>query len=258
MQIPKIFTSHTFFQYSIAIIVLWCIQLIDYGYFAYLHNGLKFPDYFIIMLLSIFLAWKYCIRKPFSDLIGIDIKNKRLLGIQFLRWLVYWALLVAIIVCVWFFTKNIQYALNLEYLKNLSFMLVGYLFFIPLSALYEELHYRWLYISLFDGKYARLIAILISAIIFSYVHIQFQDNYPIYYPINMFLFALILSLLRLRYQNIIFLVGVHSAWNLFLILLSPLFGAESEKYAEFTLATTFVLVCTLLLELSISIRKKYF
>ena len=253
----KEFLHTKVFQYSIAIIVLWCIQLIDYGYFAYLHPWLKFPDYFIIMLLSIFLVWKYIIRKPFSDLIGINIQNKKLLGVQFLWWLIYWALLVAIAVWVWFFTKNIQYALNLEYLKNLSFMLVGYLFFIPLSALYEELHYRWLYISLFDGKYARLIAILISAIIFSYVHIQFQGNYTIYYLINMFLFALILSLLRLRYQNIIFLVGVHAAWNFFLILLSPLFGADSERYAEFTLTTTSVLICTLLFELSISIRKKY-
>lgn len=252
----KIFSSQYPKHLILAIGLLSSIQLIDYGYFAYLHPWLKFPDYFPIMLFSIFLGWKYIVRRPFSDLIGIDIKNKKLLGVQFLRWLVYWAILVAIVVCVWLFTKNIQYALNLEYLKNLSFMLVGYLFFIPLSALYEELHYRWLYISLFDGKYARLIAILISAIIFSYVHIQLQDNYTIYYPINMFLFALILSLLRLRYQNIIFLVGVHAAWNFLLILLSPFFNTDSERYAEFTLATTFVLVCTLLLELSISMRKK--
>ena len=253
----KKFLHTKVFQYSIAIIVLWCIQLIDYGYFTFLHPWLKFPDYFPIMLLSIFLGWKYVIRRPFSELIGIRITDKKLLLQEFFRGGLYGLLLVFIVVWIGVVFHSIPYAFNPEFWKNILFMILGYLFFIPLSALYEELHYRWLYISLFDGKYARLIAILISAIIFSYVHIQLQDNYTIYYLINMFLFALILSLLRLRYQNIIFLVGVHAAWNFFLILLSPLFGADSERYAEFTLTTTSVLVCTLLLELYLSIRKKY-
>ncbi len=90
----KTFLQHTFPSLLIAIIILSVLQGIDYGYFAYLHNGLKFPDYFPIMLFSIFFAWKYIIQKPFSELVGIDIRNRKLCIREFFSGLLFGTILV--------------------------------------------------------------------------------------------------------------------------------------------------------------------
>lgn len=243
-------------SFILGIIILSVLQGIDYGYFAYLHNGLKFPDYFPIMLFSIFFAWKYIIRKPFSDLLGIDIRNRKLCIREFTSGLLFGTILVCLTLSVSLITQTLTPAFDPVLWKNLLFMLVGYIVFIPISALYEELHYRWLYNSLFSGRYIRYIAIVVSAIIFSLVHVGLQENVPIYYPINMFLFALILSIIRLRWKSIIALVGIHSAWNFLLILFSPFFGSDSERYIEFIVVTTYALTLVLFAQIYLLAKKK--
>lgn len=252
----KTFLQHTFPSLLIAIIILSVLQGIDYGYFAYLHNGLKFPDYFPIMLFSIFFAWKYIIQKPFSELVGIDIRNRKLCIREFFSGLLFGTILVFLALGSSLITQTLTPTLDPALWKNILFMLVGYVFFIPISALYEELHYRWLYNSLFSERYIRYIAIVVSAIIFALVHVELQENAPIYYPINMFLFALILSIIRFRWKSIIALVGIHSAWNFLLILFSPFFGSDSERYIEFTVVTTCILTLVLSIQIYLLAKKK--
>ena len=239
----------SFLNYFTLFIAVFFVQAVDYLYFEYLHKGLKFPDYFPIMFLIIFVTWKFIIKKDVKELVGIKINDREQIKYNFIEGFKYGLIVVAVALIIGLLSSEIKYNFNGEYLKNIIFMSFGYLIFIPISALYEELHYRGIYLQVFDQRYLKYMALIISSIIFSYVHSYLLGTYSIYYPINILLIGLVLSLLRIRKNNLIVCVGFHSAWNLFLIILSPLFNDYSERYLEFTVTTTIVLFLVLLYEI---------
>lgn len=229
-------------KYNLVIFAILLVQIIDYAYFEYLHKGLKYPDYFPIMFLSIFIAWKFIIKKSFQELFGVKINNRKEIKKQFFEGVKYGSVVVLLALIAGLLTFQIKYSLNTEYLKLMSYSIFGYLIFIPISSLYEELHYRGLYLVPFQEKYFKYFIIIISSIIFSYVHLPLLDEYSPYYPINLFLIGMILSFLRMRKNNVIICTGFHAAWNFLLIALSPLFNQQSERYVEFAVVTTIILV----------------
>lgn len=237
------------YKHLLPIIAILLVQGMDFAYFKYLHNGLKFPDYFPIMLLTIYIAWKYIIKKELKELVGMEVNDRKAIKINFISGLKYGLVVVALALLGGLLSSEARYLPNIEYLKNMAYMILGYLIFIPTSALYEELHYRGIYLMAFSQKYLEYVALIISSVIFSYVHLYFLEDYSAYYPINIFLLGMILSLLRKRKNNLVICIGFHSAWNLFLIALSPLFNEYSERYVEFNAATTIVLTLVLAYEI---------
>lgn len=233
--------------YIILAIIL--VHFVDYIYFKFLHNWLKFPDYFPIMYLTIFFCLKYFIKKPFSKLTWIEIKNKKEIISNLKRWLIYWFYVTIIVLISLILSTEIKFDINVTYMKWMSYMFFGYLIFVPISAFYEELHYRWLYLMLWQSKTSKFLIAILASIIFSYLHIYILKNYSFYYPINIFLLAIIFSLLTIRKGNIIISTWFHISWNLMFILLSPLFNENSERYAEMSHITTIVLIVVIFYEI---------
>jgi len=230
------------------------VQIVDYGYFRFLHNWLKFPDYFPIMYIAIFLTWKYLINRPIEWLIWISPTNTKELKKNLIEWLIYGFWVTIIVLIIILLTSNIKILVNFLYLKSMSYMIFWYLIFIPISAFYEELHYRWLYFAICENRSSKFIISIISSLIFAYVHISFFNDYSTYYLINIFLLSLIFSLLRIRKGNIMVSTWFHISWNLILIIFSPIFNENSEKYAEISHITTIVLIAILSYEIYRSVN----
>lgn len=225
------------------------IHEIDIFYFQYLHKGLKFPDYFPIMFFTIFIVWKFLLKKNLSDLIGWNIKDIYFIKKHFIDGFLYGSVVVFLSIFIWLLTFQIVFDINEKLLGNMMYLIFGYLLFIPISALYEELHYRGVYIRYFHKKYVQYFLWVFSSIIFSFVHVSFLENYPIYYPINIFLIGIILSVLSIRKNNLMISVGFHVAWNFILIFFSPFFNENSERYVEFNSVTTFILILVIIYEI---------
>lgn len=240
----QIFINICRFLFAV-IIIHW----VDIFYFQYLHKGLKFPDYFPIMFFTIFIVWKFLLKKNLYDLMGVNINDIHFIKKQFIYGFLYGSLIVFLSIVIGLFTFQIVFDINMKFLKNMMYFIFGYLLFIPISALYEELHYRGVYIRCFRTKYIQYFLWIISSIIFSFVHLSFLENYPIYYHINIFLIGVILSLLSIRKNNLMVSVGFHVAWNFILIFFSPFFNENSEKYVEFNSVTTFILILVVIYEI---------
>lgn len=222
------------------ILAMLLVQAVDQAYFRFLHPGLKFPDYFPIMFLAIFVAWRYVAGRSLTELVGVktfswpDIKKDFLDGAK------YGALVTAAAVLVGLLSFQTTYSPNPGYFKALAFSIFGYLIFIPISAFYEELHYRGVYLSAFTSSKLKYLFVVLSSTIFALVHLVLGSS-PIFYAINIFLLGMVLAFLRVRGKSVIACTGFHAAWNLILISLAPIFGENTERYVEFNSVTMGVL-----------------
>jgi len=90
--------------------------------------------------------------------------------------------------------------------------LAGYVLIFSLVAVYEELLTRGYLLSYLEKHYSRVIAVLISAIIFSLLHI-FNGNFNLLECFNLILVGIFLAALKFRYQNLWVPVGTHFSWN---------------------------------------------
>lgn len=97
--------------------------------------------------------------------------------------------------------------------NNLAFAdLAGYLLVFCLVAIGEELLIRGYILSYLVKYYPRVFAVLISAIIFSLLHI-FNGNFNLLECFNLILVGIFLAALKFRYQNLWVPVGTHFSWN---------------------------------------------
>ena len=244
-------------EYFLSGLAILFVQSVDYLYFTSWHAGLKFPDYFPLMYAVIFLAWKYILRQPLSDLVGVRFNDWLLIKKNLCAGIKYGVIVVLMALSGCLLTSEVVYSLNTSFLINLGYLIWGYLVFVPLAAFYEELHYRGLYLKAFQPKYLRTLLVVVSGAVFTFVHLERLDNYPVYYPVNIALLGGILTLYSLRKNNLVACTGFHIAWNLCLIALSPFFGDNSERYVEFGLATVVVLILVLGYEISLLIKNNF-
>ncbi|MFA5185144.1 MAG: type II CAAX endopeptidase family protein [Patescibacteria group bacterium] len=246
--------SRSIHGYIPLILAIISVQVVDRIYFSHLHHGLKYPDYFPIMFLAIFIAWRYIAGRSLIELIGIKSYRWQDIKKDFLEGAKYGTLVTAVAIIAGLLSFQTSYSPNLNYFKALSFSIFGYLIFIPVSAFYEVLHYRGVYLSAFFNKLQYLFIIL-SSTVFALVHLVLGTN-PIYYPINIFLLGAVLALLRVRGKSVITCTGFHAAWNFILISLAPVFGENTERYVEFNSVTTAVLALALGFEIYLAIHQK--
>jgi len=149
------------------------VHAVHWGYFHWLHPGLKFPDLFPIMLAAIFLAWRFLIRRPVAEL-GVDFADTKGALREFVRGARYGAVVTGVCLAAALASGQVRFGPDMDLLRKTLYGLLpalGYLIFVPLSAFYEELHYRGLYLSVFPGRRAALLMAPVSAAVFSYIHL---------------------------------------------------------------------------------------
>ncbi|MBI5629846.1 MAG: CPBP family intramembrane metalloprotease [Elusimicrobia bacterium] len=224
------------------------VHAVYFAYFRWLHAGLKYPDLFPIMFLAIFLSWKFIIRKPVTDL-GIVFCDKQRFMNEFLRGVRYGALVTAISLACAVFAGQVHISLNMENLRRSGYGLfpaAAYLIFVPISAAYEELHYRGLYLGAFSGKWVPFLMVPLSSAVFAAVHLEVL--HPPVYAGMLFLIGMLLALIRWRTGSLLVCIGFHSAWNYILVCLAPFFNETTERYLEFVPITCYILGLVLLWE----------
>ena len=226
------------------------VTFTHYAYYAWLHGGAKEFDFYPIN------ADNAGARHHALPDLGIDWRARRLFIRQFGWGLLAGAAFAAIAASLALASGRVALAFDAQALGKLVRLLPLYVVFVPISALYEELHYRGVWIGAFMARPGAWVAIAASSAAFVLVHLTpVVGEYPVAYPVNLFLFGVLCCALRLLTGSLALPVGLHAAWNFTLIYLGPLFGEKSERYAEFSLLTSLLLAAAVGLAIARLVRR---
>ena len=91
-------------------------------------------------------------------------------------------------------------------------LIIGYLFFYVLVALFEELMFRTLPLFVFAERYHYLFAIVINGLLFGFVHMS-NPGFTWLAMLNITLAGALFSIFTLLKKNISWAIGIHFSWN---------------------------------------------
>ena len=91
-------------------------------------------------------------------------------------------------------------------------LLIGYLFFYLLVALFEELMFRTIPLFVFAERYHYLFAIVINGLLFGFVHMN-NPGFTWLAMLNITLAGALFSIFTLLKKNISWAIGIHFSWN---------------------------------------------
>ena len=91
-------------------------------------------------------------------------------------------------------------------------LLIGYLFFYLLVALFEELMFRTIPLFVFAERYHYLFAIVINGLLFAFVHMN-NPGFTWLAMLNITLAGALFSIFTLLKKNISWAIGIHFSWN---------------------------------------------
>jgi membrane protease YdiL (CAAX protease family) len=118
--------------------------------------------------------------------------------------------LILLLVCslIAYLTGNVSFAMG----KITVLILVGYLVFYLLVAIFEEFVFRSFALLAFAERYPNWLAILLTSILFGLAHIG-NSGFNWLAMVNISLAGALFAILVLIYKNIYWAVGIHFGWN---------------------------------------------
>jgi membrane protease YdiL (CAAX protease family) len=117
-------------------------------------------------------------------------------------------LLISICVGALYLNKNVTFVP-----ANLAWnMVLGYLIFFLLIAVFEEFLFRTIVLFLMADRYPLWFSAVVNAVLFSLAHF-FNPGATYLGLFNIFLAGLLFTVLTLQTRNIAWVVGIHFSWN---------------------------------------------
>ena len=127
------------------------------------------------------------------------------------------------------FFKQIKFATTFFSAYEISLTLIFFL----LVALTEELLFRGYVLSKLMNSFSKIVALIISAILFSLMHVANPNINWLSY-LNLFLAGIVLGLPYLYTRNLMFPIALHFSWNFFQSLFGfNVSGRDSYSLIEF-------------------------
>jgi uncharacterized protein len=161
----------------------------------------------IIEISIILLFQKYETHQISLKKLGFVLENK---GIEFLTGSALGILLISI----GFIIMKIMGFVQVISLEFHPIIFISYIIFFLLVAFIEELMARGLVLNLLMESMNKYVALLISALIFSGLHVMNNhiDTVPL---INLFIAGILLGIFFVIRKSLMFPIGLHFTWNFF-------------------------------------------
>ena len=156
--------------------------------------------------LVVLFFMKLIDKKPFLNL-GFQFQNHKkdiIIGI------IVGLIIMALGFWVLVFFNQIKFAMTFFSIYEISLTLILFL----LAALTEELLFRGYVLGNLMNSFNKIIALIISAILFSLMHAA-NPNIDLISYLNLFLAGIVLGLPYIYTRNLMFPIALHFSWNFF-------------------------------------------
>lgn len=199
----------------------------------------------------------------------IIIKNKNLKFLslktavkKILNFIKYFSIQIMVIISVFFIFKLLK-IIDIKFFtytkETTTKILYSYLwlniFFVLPMALYEEIIFRKITFDLLKEKFSVILVIITTSLVFALMHFriynyfiyQAKDRINIYYKLSnsitdfvfLFIYGVLLSLIKLNTKTIFSCTGFHSGYNLIYFFLNPFFITKTYSDNSFLLLPLF-------------------
>lgn len=198
------------------VLSMFLIKVVFAGLIASVTGGNNSALFKIIMqILQIpvifipLIAWKRINKRPL-ELIGFS--HKKCLS-ALIGGLLFGAIAITIVLLLLLATNNISFSGNLLHPHWTADAIIGFTSCI-LTGFGEEIFFRGYCIGIFSQSRNQLIAVVISAVLFSVAHGS-NPNVTFLFFINVVLVGLLFSYMLLKSSSIWLPIGFHIMWNYF-------------------------------------------
>lgn len=222
MNKVKVFFRPVAFGGLIAMIILLCSSICW---------ACKLPDYITNIIINTALiiciiVISFAVKKEYGISVYSHIKFKQIK--------VYNAILLSFIaISVNIISIQTFAILGLKFTNSggdergslVALLIVNYICSLIVAPIIEEIYFRVICIESCKKELGIVISILISSVMFSFVHFRAFTN-----SVDIFIFALLAGLIYIKTKNVCYTMIMHFANNLFLILLDELYKLNIPVY----------------------------
>ncbi|MBN1819114.1 MAG: CPBP family intramembrane metalloprotease [Prolixibacteraceae bacterium] len=170
-----------------------------------------------MLLATILVVWVYWVKIQKSNFISIGFNKKYLLK-EIIIGLTTGIFLLSAVFVVLLLLNQIE----IENIQFDTFSFINYLLIFIMVGIYEELLIRGYFLGTFMNLTNKYIALIITAILFSLMHIM-NANFSLIPFINIVLAGILLGVVYIHTRRIWFPMALHIIWN---FLQGPVFGSE--------------------------------